>query len=254
MTASLAFERYVDLLAASATRMLKSVADAGFDAEVVTCPTWDGRALIAHQAMVHRWATAHLRGDDPAAVPNQTTIRESIDDLGGYFGEGLEGLVAALRDAPDDVTAMVFLNDAPPPKLFWARRQAHENTIHMVDAVSARLGRVPTTAEAGVEGEVAVDGIDELLCGFYTRGRSKLFDGTEYDVTVAPTDADRRWTLHVAERMTATTDASGEPPVRIAGPADAIYLALWNRGDEVEVTGDDRLLDRWRAAQRVRWG
>ena len=52
----------------------------------------------------------------------------------------------------------------------------------------------------------------------------------------------------------AIADSAGDALVRIAGPADAIYLALWNRGDEVEVTGDDGLLDRWRAAQRVRWG
>jgi len=148
---------------------------------------------------------------------------------------------------------MVFLNDAPPAKLFWARRQAHENTIHMVDALSAELGRVPTAGEAALERDVALDGIDELLCGFFTRGRSKLFDGTAYDVDVVPSDADRRWTLHVSERMTVNTASAGDAQVRISGPADAIYLALWNRGDEVEVSGDDGLLDRWRAAQRVRW-
>ena len=191
--------------------------------------------------MVHRWAAANLRGDDASAVPNQTEIRESVDDLGTYFRDGLDGLVTALREAPDDVEAMVFLNDAPPPKQFWARRQAHETTIHMVDALSAKLGRVPTAAEAAIDSDVAVDGIDELLCGFFTRGKSKIFDGSEYDVDVVPTDSDRRWTVHVAERMTA--DARSPPAtrhVRIAGPADAIYLALWNRGDEVEVDGRRR--------------
>lgn len=251
--ASLSFERYVDVITTSASRMISTVERAGFDAEVVTCPTWDGRALIAHQAMVHRWATANLRGEDTSALPNQTTIRETIDDLGAYFREGLDGLVTALRDAPADLEALVFLNDAPPPKTFWARRQAHENTIHMVDAFSAVAGRVPTAAGVAIDVDVALDGIDELLCGFFTRGRSKIFDGTEYDVDVVPVDSDRRWTVHVAERLTAIADGATNAAVRITGPADAIYLALWNRGDEVEVTGDDSLLDRWRAAQRVRW-
>ena len=253
MPASLAFEEYTDLVAVSATRMIKTAEAAGFDAEVITCPTWDSRALIAHQTMVHRWAAANIRGENASAVPNQTEIRESVADLGTYFREGLDALIAALRDAPDDLKAMVFLNDAPPAKLFWARRQAHENTIHMVDALSADLGRVPPAGEAAVERDVAIDGLDELLCGFFTRGKSKIFDGTEYDVDVIPSDADRRWTLHVAERMTVATTSAGDAQVRISGPADAIYLALWNRGDEVEVSGDDRLLDRWRAAQRVRW-
>ncbi len=253
MVASLSFERYVDVIAVSAKRMIASVEGAGFDAEVITCPTWDGRALIAHQTMVHRWAAANIRGEDASAVPNQTQIRESVDDLGSHFREGLQGLLGALGDAPDDLQAMVFLNDAPPPKQFWARRQAHENTIHMVDAVSADLGRTPTAAEAGIELDVALDGIDELLCGFFTRGKAKIFDGVEYDIDVAPVDSERRWSVHVAERMTVVAASAGGADVRISGAADAIYLALWNRGDEVEVAGDDGLLDRWRAAQRVRW-
>jgi uncharacterized protein (TIGR03083 family) len=253
MPASLPFERYVDVLGTAATRMIKTVEGAGFDAEVITCPTWDGRALIAHQAMVHRWAAANLRGEDASAVPNQTEIRESVGDLGSYFRQGLDDLVTALNEAPDDVEALVFLNDAPLAKLFWARRQGHENTIHMVDALSSELGRVPTASETGIDTDVALDGVDELLCGFFTRGKSRIFDGTEYDIDVAPTNADRRWTLHVAERMTAVPTSAGDAQVRIAGPAEAIYLALWNRGDEVEVDGDDGLLDRWHAAQRVRW-
>ena len=234
--------------------MVATVESKGFEAEVITCPTWDGRALIAHQAMVHRWATANLRGEDASQVPTQTTIRESVDDLGSYFREGLDTLVTTLRDAPDDLRALVFLNDAPAAKQFWARRQTHENTIHSVDALSADLERIPTAAEAAIDVDVALDGIDELLCGFFTRGKAKIFDGAEYDVDVVPTDSDQRWTLHVAERLTVTANAAaGDAQVRIAGPADAIYLALWNRGDAVEVTGDDGLLDRWHASQRVRW-
>lgn len=257
MPVSLGFERLVDQIDSSARRMLAAVEAAGFDAEVVTCPSWDGRALIAHQAMVHRWAAAHIRGTDPDEAPNQTTIRETVDDLGAYFGEGRALLLTALREAPEDLSAMVFLNDAPPPKLFWARRQAHENTIHMVDALSATNGRVPSADSTAIDRDVALDGLDELLCGFFTRGRSKLFDGTEYDVVVAPTDASSRWRLHVAERMTVergNDDASDtERDVRITGTAVELYLALWNRGDEVAVEGDDGLLERWRQAQRVRW-
>ena len=71
-----------------------------------------------------------------------------------------------------------------------------------------------------------------------------------------PSDADWCWTLHVAERMTVTSgDAAdaGDAEVRIAGTAEQIYLALWNRGDEIEIAGDDGLLGRWRRSQRVGW-
>jgi hypothetical protein len=201
--------------------------------------------------MVHRWATAHVCGDDPDAVPNQTTIRETVDDIAGYFIEGLELLLAALQAAAESLTAMVFLNDAPPPRTFWARRQAHENTIHMVDALTMS-GSVPSADATAIDPAVALDGLDELLAGFFTRGRSKLFDGSEFDVLVAPTDSDRRWRLHVAERM--TVEPGLEPhDITVSGSAAALYLALWNRGDAITVSGDDGFIDRWRGAQRVRW-
>jgi uncharacterized protein (TIGR03083 family) len=253
MPASLSFDRYVAVVAGSTTRMLDEIGEAGFDADVVTCPAWDGRSLLAHQTMVHRWATAHITGTDPEAVPNQTTIRETVEDIGSYFRDGADLLLRALRQAPDDLEAMVFLNDAPSPKMFWARRQAHENTIHAIDAVSARLGRVPIAAEAAIERDVAVDGIDELLCGFFTRGRSKLFDGTEYDVLVAPDDHDECWLVHVSERLTVDKSSSTSAPVVISGSSAAVYQTLWNRGDEATVSGDDTLLSRWHSTQRVRW-
>lgn len=224
---------------------------------VPTCPAWAVDALVAHQAMVHRWATAHVRGDDPDEVPNQTTIRTTVADLPGYYDDGLTGLIAALRAAPPDLDAMTFLRDAPSPRDFWARRQAHETTIHMVDALAAKLGRAPTAEEAGIDDALAVDGIDELVRGFFTRGRSKLYDGHEYTLAVAPSDADRRWVLRVAERLTVDPgDGSDgpEPAATIAGSAVDLYLVLWNRGGEVGVAGEQQdVLERWRATQRVTW-
>lgn len=35
---------------------------------------------------------------------------------------------------------------------FWARRQVHETTIHMVDALAAWLGRLPTAPDADLPG------------------------------------------------------------------------------------------------------
>jgi hypothetical protein len=153
---------------------------------------------------------------------------------------------------------MTFLKDAPAPRDFWARRQAHETTIHMVDALAAKLGRAPTAVESGIERGLAVDGIDELVRGFFTRGRSKLYDGEEYTLAVAPSDASRRWVLRVAERLTVDpgdgSDDGAAPAATITGSAVDLYLALWNRGGEVAVAGGrSDALDRWRSTQRVTW-
>ena len=252
---SLRFEQHLDALDRSGTRLVDLAVDAGMDAAVPTCPAWNVDALLAHQAMVHRWATAHVRGDDPAEVPNETDIRTTVSDLPGYYREGRAALSAALRAAPADLAAMTFLNDAPPPREFWARRQAHETTIHMVDALAAVLGRLPTAEEAGIDRSLAADGIDELLRGFFTRGRSKLYDGTEYTVAVTARDVERRWVLHVAERLTVEPGDRTEPhaDATLAGAAAELYLSLWNRADEVDVTGRPDVLERWRATQRVGW-
>ena len=257
MPTSVTIDQHLAGIDTAGQRLLELALSAGLQAKVPTCPTWTVDALVAHQAMVHRWATAHVRGDDRAEVPNQTELRRTVADLPTYYRDGLSGLLAALRDAPDDLRAMSFLNDAPSPRRFWARRQCHETTVHMVDALAAAKGRLPTTDEAAVDDALAVDGIDELLRGFFTRGKSKLYDGEAFTVAVVPTDADRRWVLHVDERLTVDP---GDPPVAgdgaaatISGSATALYLALWNRGDEVEIAGRSELLDHWRATQRITW-
>jgi uncharacterized protein (TIGR03083 family) len=255
MPTSLTFAEHVDVIGSSGARLADLATVAGAEAPVPTCPDWRVADLVAHQAMVHRWANAHVHGDDPDAVAGEAEILASTDDLIAYYRDGLAALVDALRSARPDIQALTFLNDAPPPREFWARRQAHETTIHMVDALAASLGRMPAADEVGIAPAVAVDGIDELLRGFFTRGRSKLYDGSEYTLAVAPTDVPRRWKLNVAERLTVEP---GDPDcdaadAAITGSASQLYLALWNRGDETHAVGRADVVERWRATQRVTW-
>ena len=97
------------------------------DAPVVTCPRWTVADLVAHQGMVHRWAAANL-GRDDAPVPTKTEILNTVprNVLIEWLHAGADELLSALRTVSADVQAMVFLNDAPAPRLFWARRQTHE--------------------------------------------------------------------------------------------------------------------------------
>ncbi len=256
MSTTLSVDRLRDATLLAGDRLIDAAVAAGWDAQVPTCPSWDVRALVAHQAMVHRWSAAHLRRDDPDAVPNQTSIRTDVADLDAYYREGLALLIHAIDAAPDDLVADTFLADPPAPRTFWTRRQAHETTMHMVDALAASLGRVPTADEVALDVDLAIDGLDELLRGFFTRGRSKLFDGTPTTFVVAPTDASRRWVVHVDERLTVAPDGAVAPAdvVTFSGTAAALNLALWNRGDEISAAGPpSALLDRWRSTQQIRW-
>ncbi len=178
-------------------------------------------------------------------------------------------LEAALTSAAPDVAAPVFLRDAPPPRAFWARRQAHETTIHAVDALAAELGRFPTAAETGIGPELALDGVDELLTGFVTRGRNRFCDETAVSVAVVPDDGPengrtdaRAWLVHARpdgiETTRTTPDAAlhpaqGAPDAAFRGTAAQLYLGLWNRGQEVAVDGRADLLERWASRVHITW-
>ncbi len=255
MPTSLTFDQHVDALDRAGARLLAAAEAAGLDVRVPTCPAWTVSDLLAHQTMVHRWSAAHVRGDDPDAMPNETQILEAVPDLPAFYSDGLAALLAALRAAPPDLVAMTFLKDAPAPREFWARRQAHETTIHGVDALAASLGRTPSVAEADIDTALAVDGIDELLRGFFTRGRCKMsVEGEpEWSFAVEPNDSERRWVVRVGEKLTVDPDDGAAADSTLSGTAAGIYLTLWNRGDEVEAAGPIDVLDRWHGAQRIGW-
>lgn len=252
------FDERVALLDAAAGQFVQRVTSAGPDALVPTCAGWRARDLVVHLGIIHRWAAANLRGEpDAQDALEERDVLAAVGDgeLAEWSRAGSAELLRTLAAAEPDVAAFVFLNDAGPPREFWARRQAHESTIHAVDALAAALGRVPTAAETGIATRAAVDGIDEILCGFFTRGRSKLYHDRPVAVRVAPVDAPQRWTLRAGPDAT-VTERSADPPadVTFTGTAAQLYLGLWNRGDELTATGDTSLLERWRAVQHVRWG
>jgi uncharacterized protein (TIGR03083 family) len=221
----------------------------GFEAPVPTCPGWTVRDLLAHQGMVHRWATAVIRGFDldTAAVEREG---HEVPDLLDWLDEGAKNLLQALVDAPDDLDAGFFLEDAPSPKVAWARRQCHETTMHAVDARAAVLGRRPLAAETWIRPRLAVDGLDELLAGFLPRRSSRVRSEEPRTVVVETTDTDDAWTLAISQDPVVTTrEREPNPDTVLRGGAVGLYLCLWNRGDEISCDTD--FLDDWRSSMTV---
>ena len=226
---------------------------AGLGAPVPTCPGWTVRELVAHQGMVHRWATAAIRGREVDAEAVERAGHAAQDPL-EWLRDGAIDFAQAVTQAPDDVEALVFLRDAPPAKPFWARRQCHETTMHAVDALAAALGRFPAAVETWIDPAVALDGIDELLTGFITRSFSRLRAAESTTIAVCPTDSDRSWLVEVGTGPARTTRRTGPvaADTTLRGPAAALYLALWNRSDEVTAE-DTAAWDLSRAKSQVRW-
>jgi uncharacterized protein (TIGR03083 family) len=233
--------------------MAEAVAKADLDAPVPTCPEWSVRELAMHMGMVHRWAMAYPRDARPEAIPeeHEAVVWGPMPDdaaLVGWLRTGLAALVATLSTATDDVACWSFLA-APSPLAFWARRQAHETAIHRADAQGA-VGSVD-----GWPTEFAVDGIEELLFGFYGRPSTKLRQDQPRSLALRATDADRGWTLHIGPEGLRVDRGAGPADGAIEAAAADLYLLLWNRcGVEgLAADGDLSLLDPWRGSAKVRW-
>jgi Mycothiol maleylpyruvate isomerase N-terminal domain/MDMPI C-terminal domain len=171
-----------------------------------------------------------------------------------WYSKGLAALVDTVRATGADARAMVFLRDAPPPRRFWARRQAHETTIHSVDAIAARCGRWPTASDVAIDPMLAADGIDELLMGFITRGSGPLHAAEPYTVLVRTDDTGHAWTLRISHGPIVTTPGKTERPEAVfSGTAVQLYLSLWDRADEITSKFRSDLVDQWRRQITVRW-
>ncbi|CAN5481508.1 maleylpyruvate isomerase family mycothiol-dependent enzyme [soil metagenome] len=241
MPTHLTFEQHLAGLRDATLMMSRYAAAAGLDVEVPPCPDWTVRRLIGHQGMIHRWARGLLRGETIDEVATEKAGRSGSDPV-GWLRDGAIALVSTLVETREDAEATVFLHDAPPPRLFWARRQHHETTMHGIDALAASLGRLPTAEETWISESVALDGVDELLMGFVPRSKSRLrvAAGAEpVTIAVRTPDAPYSWTVRVTDEppVVVRHESAGdqaEGDLVIEAPAVALYLALWHRTDEVE--------------------
>ena len=252
--AVLDLETLGDGLGRAATVLRANAMAAGLDTDVPTCPGWTVRRLVAHVGMAHRWAAGHISGspvDTPEALEEAAM---SEPDLLGWFDHGATALLQAIVDAPDDLTAFVFLKNAPPAKVFWTRRQCHETTIHAADALAARLGRPPRRDETWISEEVALDGIDELLRGFVPRRSQGIHPPDETVVVVRPDGSPVAWRLEMGPdhpvEVTVVEEASpaayGIVDREISGHPVDVYLQLWNRSDHVDPWWRDLVAITWK--------
>ena len=237
---------YIETLRREGPLLAGAARRAGLDAPVPTCPDWRVRDLVRHTGAVHRWAATCVVQARAARVEWDESAPEDAD-LVDWYGDLHRRLADALAAAPADLECWTFL-PAPSPLEFWARRQAHETTVHRVDAEAA-LGGNPSPVEA----DFAADGVDEALLRFQVkeRGRADRPCTLRLRADDVP-GAD--WLLHLSpEPPWVERGGRGAADCELSGPADALYLALWNRGsyDALSVKGDGSLVELWRRTSAV---
>ncbi|QUQ68983.1 maleylpyruvate isomerase family mycothiol-dependent enzyme [Kutzneria sp. CA-103260] len=234
-------------------RLAAAAERAGLAAPVPTCPEWVVRDLLLHLGGVHRWAATFVgqARTEPIDIGEPHEIADAVPDDAGlvdWFRDGVTELVDVLTAAPADLDCWKFMRTAPSGSLFWARRQAHETTIHSVDAEAA------AGLDSPIPSPLAVDGVDELLCGFLPRNR-RLRADTETSVLVSATDTGDNWLIRYGPERPATArvPAPVKADTTLAGTASELYLALWNRRSWHGLSSDDGLATRWADNVQVRW-
>jgi uncharacterized protein (TIGR03083 family) len=259
-------EDYIAALSREGSLLGDAAEEAGLTAPVPTCPAWQVRDLLRHQAFVHDWAGRHVRerAAEVLGDPGEAQILASgppDGELLAAYRAGLTELVRTLREADPAVQCAAFM-PAPSPLAFWARRQAHETAIHRLDAESASPERQRKPVEAFAP-SFAEDGIDELIMGFAARRRYRMRADDHRSLAVRTTDTGACWLISaVGGRTTVSRSAAAEDTVATAdcvldGPASGLYAFLWNRAAReparVTVTGDQNVIDSWRSDVRVSW-
>ncbi|MCX5379867.1 maleylpyruvate isomerase family mycothiol-dependent enzyme [Streptomyces sp. NBC_00091] len=218
---------YVEILAREGELLADAAEQAGTDTVVPSCPEWRVSDLLRHTGSVHRWAAGYVRDGLLERAPFPEPPELAGAELLSWFREGHAELVRTLTEAPAEVVCWTFLPTAPPSALaFWARRQAHETTVHRFDAEAAR-----GVAFSPVAPEFAEDGVDELLSGFHARPSSRVRTEEPRVLRIRAADTGAVWTVRLSKEPAVTVrgDTGEEVHCSVAGEASWLYAALWNR-------------------------
>jgi uncharacterized protein (TIGR03083 family) len=209
--------------------------NADLDTRIPWVPDWRARDLVGHLGTVHRWCTAIVRAGHTEPPPPGSRPEPPGEELLDWYAEGLTRLVHALRSTPPESPAWHMSPAAEKVAASWARRQAHELTVHRMDLEAA--AGVP---HAPVSPELADDGTDELLAVVVPRwAHTEPLAGARGTVAITATDTGRNWSVRVDHgRVSVGPERSGSEDAHLSGSATQLLLRLWGRPADVVVEGD----------------
>jgi uncharacterized protein (TIGR03083 family) len=235
---------YVAAIRSNASGLGDAAEAAGLAAPVPSCPEWTVDDLTLHIGRVMRlWAgvVASRSTEPPDFSAMNASAPDGVDRFEWVRRGGAE-LADVLDAAPEETPIWTFAG--PGIVRFWARRQAHEVTIHRYDAELAN-------GEPGsVDGHLAADGVNEYFELLALRPAASAMQGNGETVQFRCIDHGAAWVAELTPDGVILRAEHAESDVVVSGPASAVMLAVWNRigpdDERLEVVGDEGLLDRWR--------
>ncbi len=188
---------------------------------IPTCPEWTLRQLATHVGRAHRWAAEIVRTRSDhfiefRDVPDGKLPADEAERC-HWLTAGSASLIDTLREAQD---THVWTFEGMAPAGFWARRMAHETSVHCADAQFAASEPVEMVPE------LAADAIDE----WFTILSTPYGDQEDPRLAALPLDC----TLHVH---------ATDPGLAVGGEwlithaADGIHVALGHAKGDAALSG-----------------
>jgi uncharacterized protein (TIGR03083 family) len=204
------------------------VSAAGDDpsAPIPSCPGWTMHDLVTHVAQVyeHKIACTELGAQPDPWPPAWPADR---DDLVWLTDAHARLLAMFAAHEPTDPSATWWPSDQTVG--FWARRMAQETAVHRVDAELAVGQATP------VDGDLALDGIDEVLTIMLAGDWSEAPD-TSTGQRVAIESGERRWIVTLASTEIEVVEDAGTADATIGGDPSDVLLWLWGRAPDARVS------------------
>jgi uncharacterized protein (TIGR03083 family) len=253
---------YVAAIAAGRDAVVEAARSAGPDAGVPTAHRWVVRDLVVHLGNVHDWAASVLRTgvEQPQVFDAEPAgIGTGFDELLVWYAARAAALLDLLMgdQVPDETPVWTFgPDDVAATAAFWPRRQAHEVTMHAVDAMLA-AGRPVADVLLGLDPALSSDGIDEVLTVMLPRVAMYVpRPALPGRLALVAADTEDRWVLERDGQIDAAARDS-EVAATLVGPGAALFALLWRRafidldGAElgVDVEGDRDVVDALFAAR-----
>jgi len=218
--------------------VLAAAAAADLTASVPAAPGWDAAELLRHLGLIYARVGVVLRTGtmERPSIENGMLTPAPADRavVVDWFGACLADVVAAMRGIDDPDRPVYSFAPGHRRAGFWPRRQAHETTVHRVDAEQAAV-----RPRGAIDPTLAVDGVDEILDVFlpFSAAQSPA-DGRT--VHLHATDADGEWLVRFDAGAVAVERGHAKGDAAVRGPAAALYLWLWGRLpiEQLELFGD----------------
>lgn len=232
--------------------LLDAADDAGYDADVPSCPTWTVTDLVLHLGRGQRQVAELVRrgSETPVDIAEVAGTEPDRDptSLRAWLTQGAAELHQALAEAGEDRPTWTFSADGT--SMFWARRMAHEAVVHRMDAQLAAGGPLAVTCSTPA---LHADGISEGLELQTTARPPDQTVGTGQSLHVHATDEslgeDGEWLLTRTSDGARWEHGHARADVALRGRVHLLQAVLSRRvgadDDRVEVLGDRQVLDDW---------